>query len=239
MIIRRILSVICSFIIGGVMLLHAQSNKFEKEWNVGAGFGVSMSQASFGTSSSSAPFKTSLWQQYQGGFSLRYLTEKNLGLLVELNFSQQGWKQKFEDEDGEEITDYQHQHQLNYLNIPFLTHIYWGNKVRFFINLGPQIGFLLSENEKMNDKLKDDLSNGVFSSSQSTGQFFNKADRIFDYGIVAGLGLELRTGIGHFAIEGRYTFGLGDFYNNSKADHFQRSANKVIGVRMTYYTKLF
>lgn len=236
--IRIVLLVICSFVVG-VSGLWAQSSKFEKEWNVGVGFGANLSQVSFATSSKSSPFKTSSWQQYQGGFSVRYITEKNLGLIAELNYSQQGWKQKFEDDQGEEITYYQHQHQLNYINIPFLTHIYWGNKVRFFINLGPQIGFLLSQKEEMNDRLKADLASGNFSANQETGQFFNKADRIFDYGIVAGMGLEFRTGIGHFALEGRYTFGLGDFYSNSKADHFQRSAHRVIGVKMTYYTKLF
>lgn len=239
MIIRRILSVICSLFVGGAVLF-AQKTQFEKEWNVGASFGVNLSQASFSKSSSANPIKTSMWQQYQGGVSVRYLTEKNLGLIVELNYSQQGWQQQFEDREGNEITYYEHQHQLNYINIPFLTHIYFGNKVRFFINLGPQLGFLLSENENMNQRLKDDLASGAYDNSQTeTGQFYNKADRRLDYGITAGMGLEFRTGIGHFALEGRYTFGLGDFYSNSKADHFQRSAHRVIGVKMTYYTKLF
>lgn len=236
--IRKILFIVCLSLISTTGLF-AQTKKFEKEWNVGASFGVNLSQASFGTSRSSSPFKTSLWQQYQGGLSLRYLTEKNLGLIVELNYSQQGWQQKFEDANGDEITDYEHQHQLNYINVPFLTHIYFGNKVRFFINLGPQLGFLLSENETMSEKLRSDLASGAYRGGETTGQFYKKADRKFDYGIVAGMGLEFRTGIGHCSLEGRYTFGLADFYSNSKSDHFQRSAHRVIGVKMTYYTKLF
>lgn len=250
--IKKTLSFIFSFIIGAIGLVaqeveqetpKVESGKFEREWNVGANFGVNLSQASFANSYRGNPLKTYLWQQYQGGVSLRYITEKNLGFIVELNYSQQGWQEKFEDVDDAgnvfERTDYEHEHQLNYLNIPFLTHIYFGDKVRFFFNLGPQIGFLIGENETMNDKLREDLASGSYSPSKSTGQFFHKADRKFDYGIVAGMGLEFRTGIGHFALEGRYTFGLGDFYNNKKSDHFQRSAHRVIGVKMTYYTKLF
>ena len=53
-------------------------------------------------------------------------------------------------------------------------------------------------------------------------------------GIVAGAGLELSTGIGHFLVEGRYYYGLGDFYHNAKKDEFGRSGHSYIGVRLTY-----
>lgn len=227
------------FIVG---ILAAQENEFKREWNVGASFGVNLSQADFSDSRNTAPFKTKLWQQYNGGLAIRYLTEKNLGLIMEMNYSQQGWKQKFEDADGNEILDYEHTHQLNYLEIPFLTHIYFGNKVRFFINLGPKFGFLLSEKEYFNDALRKHLASGNHNTSGREGeiaQYFKKADRKLDYGILVGMGLEFRTGIGNFMLEGRYNFGLSDFYSNKKKDPFQRSANRVIGVKATYYIKLF
>ena len=229
----------------GLENLKAQENEFKREWNIGASFGANLSQAGFGTSTNASPFKTSLWQQYQGGVSVRYLTERNLGLIVEMNYSQQGWKQNFVDKNevNVELQELQkqleHSHQLNYFEIPFLTHIYFGNKVRFFINLGPKIGLLLSEKETFNDKLLDYLASGDIPGKMVTEQYFMKADRKFDYGIMAGLGMEFQTGIGNFALEGRYTFGLADFYSNSKADHFQQSANRVIGIKATYYVKLF
>lgn len=223
----------------GITSALAQKNTFEKVWNVGASFGVNLSQASFAKSTNGNPIKTASWAQYQGGLAVRYLTEKNLGILAELNYSQQGWRQRFEDKEGNVIDMYSHQHQLNYINMPILTHIYFGNKVRFFINLGPEFGFLISEKETFNDKLIIDLQGGLMGATVETGQYFKKADRKFEYGIIGGMGLELCTGIGNFAIEGRYSFGLSDFYNNKKSDHFQRSANRVIGVKMTYYTRLF
>ena len=58
--------------------------------------------------------------------------------------------------------------------------------------------------------------------------------RRIDYGITAGAGLELSTKIGHFILEGRYYYGLGDFYNNAKKDVFGRSNNNTIAVKFTY-----
>ena len=55
-----------------------------------------------------------------------------------------------------------------------------------------------------------------------------------DYGLTGGAGMEVRTGIGHFQIEGRDYFGLNDFYNNSKRDYFSRSAHSAISVRLAY-----
>ena len=56
----------------------------------------------------------------------------------------------------------------------------------------------------------------------------------FDYGIAGGAGLEVRTGIGNFILEGRYYFGLNDFYNNTKRDYFGRSAHATIIGKLTY-----
>ena len=57
----------------------------------------------------------------------------------------------------------------------------------------------------------------------------------FDYGIAAGLGLEFsKPHIGHFMIEGRYYFGLGNIYGNSKRDYFDKSNFYNIVIKATY-----
>ena len=56
-----------------------------------------------------------------------------------------------------------------------------------------------------------------------------------DYGIAAGLGLEFSyPKIGHFIIEGRYYYGLGDIFGNTKRDYFGRSNFSNIVVKLTY-----
>lgn len=227
--------IITIFIFGCIVPAMYCQTEFKPEWNIGIGFGPTFSSVDFrnqrGTSVST---KSNL--QYHGGLAVRYINEKNLGLIAELNYSQQGWEEDFKDKP---VKTAQYSRTLNYLELPVMTHIYFGGKVRFFINLGPKISFLLSEKEKMNDDLINYLSSGTINSLDITNQYYRKAEKKIDYSILAGIGLEFRTGIGYFMLEGRYTFGLGDIYNNSKSDYFQRSANRVVSARLTYYIKAF
>lgn len=208
-------------------------NKFKPEWNIGVGFGPTFTSVDIQNQSGNG-VSTKSWEQFHGGIGVRYISEKNLGILGELNYTQYGWQ-----EDFPEQPLFSHSHKLNYLELPVLTHIYFGNKVRFIVNLGPKLGFLLSEKEEMNKALEDYLSSGSMPNNTITHQYYRNAEVKVDYGILAGMGLEVRTGIGNFSLEGRYYFGLGDMYNNRKTDYFARSANRVISARLTYYVKLF
>jgi len=230
LLIGTILSTICG---------QSSKNKFKREWNIGVGFGPTFSAVDFRDNYGQTVSTKSL-MQYHGGISVRYLSEKNLGIIAELNYSQQGWEQDFKyDVDNPEYSLNAHKHTLNYFEIPVMTHIYFGRKVRFVINLGPKISYLISDSEEINDHLSNYLKSGDIGQYTITHQYYRKAEKKFDYGIIAGMGLELRTGIGHFLLEGRYSFGLGDIYNNTKSDFFQRSANRVISARLTYYIKSF
>ena len=210
-------------------------SKFVPEWNIGAGFGPTFSSVSFDPA-----VETKNLSQFHGGIAARYITEKNLGIIAELNYSQQGWEGKFKDNP-----EFQHSHTLTYIELPVLTHIYFGRKVRFFINLGPKLQFLINDKEKMNDALADYLANqeGIVSTNNSTlrtGQYNKNAKYKLDYGLMGGLGLELRTKIGYFTAEGRYYAGFGDLFNNhTDLNNFNRSANRVISAKITYYVKIF
>lgn len=212
--------------------LNAQST-FEPEWNIGVGFGPTFSSLSFDLTGATSNPEVQNYQQFHGGISARYISEKNLGVIAELNISQQGWEGKYKDNP-----EYSHSHSLTYLELPVLTHIYFGRKVRFFINMGPKIQFLISEKEKISDALADAIANNT--GDISSPQYNRDTERKFDYGLTGGTGLELRTRIGYFVLEGRYYYGLGDIYDNSKAENnFNRSANRVISAKLTYYMKLF
>mgnify|MGYP002678679447 CR=1 FL=1 len=57
----------------------------------------------------------------------------------------------------------------------------------------------------------------------------------FDYGIAAGLGMEYsHRKAGHFQIEGRYYYGLGNIYGDSKKDYFGKSNHGNIVMKLTY-----
>lgn len=166
------------------------------------------------------------------GLTARYISEKYFkmicGIQAEINYSQRGWKERIEDGSGDT-----YKRTMSYIEIPLLAHLAFGkgqgNGARFFINLGPQIAFLIGEKEAQSSSWHpEQRPNGI------TEQYGKLADNKFDYGIVGGGGVEIRTGIGHFLLEGRYYFGLSDFYNSTKKDFFSRSAHSYIGGRLTY-----
>ena len=57
----------------------------------------------------------------------------------------------------------------------------------------------------------------------------------FDYGIAAGLGMEfLLPHVGSFVLDGRYYYGLGNIYGDSKRDYFSKSNNNTFTIKLTY-----
>lgn len=215
MMIRKsiIISSLCLAVIAGSK---AQS-KFPQEVSVGASFGMNFSSVSF-----SPKVSTKLKQGYNGGLVLRWNSEKNLGLQTELNFSQQGWEEQFDD------TQYNYSRTINYFEIPFFTHIYFGsNKFKFYMNLGPKVGYAFSESTSEN-------LNGKTPNTGDNTQHSLPIQKKFDWGLCGGPGIELRTGIGYFLLEGRYYYALGDIYNTRKSDHFSKASAQVISARVIY-----
>lgn len=211
--------------------------KFPVEWNVGVNAGATFSSLSF------VPrINTKTMQGITGGVSARYISEENFGLIAELNYAQQGWVEDFSKLDPSVISQYKpaYTHRLSYLELPVMTHLYFGRKARFVFNFGPQLSFLTSQKESMNAGLSSLLAADADSSYINVrDQYGKKTDKSFDYGLVVGTGVELRTAVGNFMLEGRYYFGLGDIFNSSKSDYFSRSAHRVLSAKLTYYIKAF
>lgn len=185
-------------------------------------------------------FQPTIRQTYKqgvnSGVSIRYTSEKYFSMIcaaqVEINFAQRGWKEDFDDETGNGYS-----HTLNYIEVPLLAHLSWGKEERglqFFVNMGPQFGFFISESEEYTGSWLPE------ERPQSIRPIYGKTvENKFDYGIAGGLGLELKSGIGNFILEGRYYYGLSDIYGNSKIDDFGRSANQTISIRLGYSVRIW
>ena len=125
---------------------------------------------------------------------------------------------------------------VNYIQVPLMAHLAWGREQKgfaFFVNLGPQFGIYMSESTKTNFNFSDrnaaDRVNPV--CAQDTMAVENK----FDYGIAAGAGIEFsHPKVGHFLLEGRYYYGLGNIYGDSKRDYFGSSNFGTITVKLAY-----
>lgn len=211
--------------------IFAQKEEFSRELYLGFGGGALMS---------SVDFMPSVLQKnnigIHAGVSAKYITEKHLGLLLELNYAQRGWMEEFEDNP-----DFAYNRTLNYIEVPFMTHVYFGNKVRFVFNAGPQIGFLIGNSATMSDVLKQYVDDMKESTDIKVGVQYGDKLKKFDYGLIGGGGLELKTPAGNFQLEGRYYFGLGDILENRKSKenyYYSRSANRIIEIKLSYYFKL-
>lgn len=155
---------------------------------------------------------------YNGGVSLRYVTEKHFGLQLELNYAQRGWN-----EEGNLYA-----RQLNYLELPFLTHVYFGDKSRFIFNLGPKLGYLLNESVVTNN-----------ASASTAEQHILPASNKFDYGLAAGFGYNLHTRkTGVYQLELRVYYGLSDVFPNSKSDFFSTSNHLNASLNLGWYFQL-
>ncbi len=177
-----------------------------------------------------------LAQGANGGLNIRYTSEKYFSMIcaaqLEVNFSQRGWIEDFDDGTSDNYS-----RLMNYIEVPLFAHLSWGKEERgfqFFINLGPQLGFFINESESY--KGNWDVANRPVSIRPVYGK---EVENKFDYGIAGGLGVELKTKIGNFFIEGRYYYGLADIFGNSKTDDFGRSANTTITARIGYSIRIF
>ncbi|HCS87301.1 MAG TPA: hypothetical protein DIW30_02395 [Bacteroidales bacterium] len=177
--------------------LMAQPRLAEKEYYVGAQAGVLASMVRFSPSVAQSALNPYLGTT--AGLVFRYSGHKCCGLQVEVNYMQRGWHE----------TDTDYRRELNYLELPFLTHIYFGRKFRGFVNLGPQIGILVNEQHQ------------GMPADKKTQHY--AADTRFDWGVAGGLGAMYRSVAGVWQLEVRFNYSFGDIFSNHKTDYFANS----------------
>lgn len=226
---RRFISTITVLFIA--LNISAQIEESRNILEIGVSGGLNLNKAEF-----QPTIRQKMLNGINGGICVRYTSEKYFSMIcaaqIEVNFSQRGWEEDFD--DG---TDNRYSRLLNYIEIPLLAHLSWGkeeNGFQFFVNLGPQFGFFISDSETYEGNWKPE-ERPVSLQPIYGKEVYNK----FDYGIAGGAGIELKTKAGNFFIEGRYYYGLADIFNNSKLDDFGRSANQTITARIGYSVPIF
>ena len=220
---------------------HAQIGDHRDEFAVGVNGGYVMSSIDFMPVVPQKQFGGLL-----GGVTFRYTTEKYFSsicaIVGEVNYAQIGWQQDILDSKDNPVINRvtglpeEYERRINYVQVPLLARMGWGRErkgFQFFVQAGPQIGFYLNESTKANYELSQ--RNIIDRSSYVIKQEEMPVENKFDYGITAGLGLEYsHPKLGHFLIEGRYYFGLGNIYGNSKRDYFARSNYNNIVIKASY-----
>ncbi|MBQ7513525.1 MAG: PorT family protein [Prevotella sp.] len=227
---RGLLILFFYFLFGEV---HAQVGDYRTDLAVGVSGGYMLSNVGF-----VPEVPQGMLGGLTGGVTIRYTCEKYFmsicSIVAEINLAQTGWKEDIKDQDNkavyyaddpDHLHPLQYERRMNYLQIPLMARLGWGRErkgFQAFFQLGPQIGVFLSDKIKTNVVAGRSTENA--RASQVVAQDTMAVQRKFDYGIVGGAGIEYsHPKLGHFLLEGRYYYGLGDMYNNSKSDYFGRS----------------
>lgn len=231
-----------AFLLGG-MKASAQIGEHRNDFSVGANGGYVLSSVGF---TPDIPQKQH--GGITGGFSYRYVCEKYFKTICsiygEVNYSQVGWKEKILDINNAPVIISQtgeamaYERTINYIQLPIMAHLAWGRETRglnFFVNAGPQFGLYLSESTKTNFDVKNMPATDNDRVNNIMAQDTMAVEKKFDYGIALGLGAEYSIPkVGHFLLEARYYYGLGNIYGSSKKDYFGKSSFGQIVIKLGY-----
>ncbi|MDE6512495.1 MAG: PorT family protein [Muribaculaceae bacterium] len=216
------------YVLGLVVTAHAQTH-FDSRVDVGARGGVTFSTVMFKPS-----IMGKLGMGYTGGVTFRYSEENHFGLIAEVNLVQRGWAEKFED------LPYRYQRVLDYVEVPVMSHIYFGQRGKFFINAGPEIAYYIGDHIKSNFDYHDvsDLE-GFNSKNRRTDQLTMQVSQKLDFGIVAGLGGEFSLNRRNsLALEARVYYGIGNVMPSGRQDTFSLSNQLSFAVTAGYWFRI-
>lgn len=225
----------------------AQVGEHRSRFDIGGNAGYVLSNVGF-TPTVSQTFHDGI----TFGFSTRYTCEKYFNTICsiygEVNYASLGWKQDILTATDEPVINEEtgvteeYSRNINYIQVPVMAHLAWGREEKgfnFFLNLGPQFGFYLDESTEKNYDTPN-LKVGTGRSNTIIEQEHMAVEKKFDYGIVVGVGSEYsHLRLGHFLLEARYYYGLGDIYKNTKRDYFAKSNFGNIVVKASYLFTLF
>ena len=191
-----------------------------------------------GTTFSTVSFKPSITgtfgMGYTAGVSFRYSEENHFGLIAEVNLVQRGWAEKFED------LPYKYQRILNYVEVPIMSHIYFGKRGKFFINAGPEIAYYLGDKIKSNFDYSDPSGlAGFHDKNRRDEQLTMEVSQKIDFGIVGGLGGEFSINRKNSVlVEARLYYGIGNVMPSGRQDTFSLSNQLSVAVTAGYWFRI-
>ncbi len=182
--------------------------KFRGELAIGLRGGYQFSRVNYNVA-----IVQGIQEGFSGGLILQYLSQRQLGIQLEVNYSQRGLLAS--------TSAYRVSRQQDYLEIPFMTHFALGKKsFRVVLNLGSYLSFLLRETTE--------------SLGSTPSYYLLDLGQRWTFGLTGGLGLALRSSIGVFQVEGKGAVGLTDLFNPAADEVFSRSPEQFFGWQVAY-----
>ncbi|SMD32730.1 Outer membrane protein beta-barrel domain-containing protein [Reichenbachiella faecimaris] len=211
---------ICLLLGLGVFL--TQEACAQRRTYVGLKGGYNLSSAYFFHSFNGSGIVTGLEGGFQGGIIAMNYVRDHIGLQAELLYTQKGWKQKFDNNQPDFITE------LDYIELPLLVNLHTGKEqLHIFANAGCFAEFLVN------------VSQSALPSDTGSQQFYpydESRDHKFGYGFRGGIGGYYDFDFGTFMLESSFSYSLSDMLDPITLDTGipNSSKNWVIGFSMAY-----
>lgn len=172
-------------------------------------------------------------QRYTGSYTMgvaaRYIEEQYFGLQMELLLTERGFADDWEPNDD----DWVFERKLLYVELPVMAHVYFnmGKRNQVAIDLGPKLAWFLSD--RTNSNLPENYGQSILTEGYQYIHHDLPIEKKFDYGLQFGLGYEFRINeLLSAQLTGRYYFGLGNLWPDSKADHFEQASNSSFQISL-------
>lgn len=186
---------------------------FIPETNFGIKLGGNLSMVSF-----DPRVEQDLYFGFVGGLVFKHVSQKSLGIQVELNYLQAGWSENLES------TNY-YSRRLNYVQLPTMMHIIFGKgNTRFLLNLGSYFSYLVSDIETID----------LIAGEEEQIYYGKDIENQVEFGLCFGLGLSKNTSIGLFQIESRINYGLSSFFDYTSDTPFDNSSSQTAELSLSY-----
>jgi hypothetical protein len=208
-----LLSLLC------VLNLVAQKPEFTPSTYLGITAGGAFNRVGF------TPYvKQNMLADNSFGVMFRHVSEPNIGVQIELNYAGRGWT-----ENLDSLGNYTR--NLTVLDIPFTAAFIIGSKkLRFAINLGPDVTYLLHDQEKIS----------ITDTSNYKGYYGQPMSQSWSFGFTGGASVEYYTRFGAFAIRASYNYMLTNYFSlRSDIFYYEESRAQTLNLGVSYFIKLF
>lgn len=218
---KRSFLLLLSFLLCSSVLVRGQETKKPVRLWLGFGAGCNIEQMAF-----IPKVQQSLFIGAMGGGIFRWDVEQYCSLQLETNYSIQGWRERFDD------SSLKYARQFNYVEVPLVTHLFIPkSNFRFFVNMGPKIGYLLSE--------KNIVEQGDFKEFDATRHGMPVKNKL-EWGLVGGLGVGMTVFDRlYFELEGRFNYNFNDIYSTQRKDPYGQASEMFGTVRLNMLFLLY
>lgn len=195
--------------------IFAQADEiYPRQIGIGIKGGMANSSLSLGMPLPLKQMNSSFVPSY--GIIFTRIDKKYVGIQLEINYITKSWEEN-------PAGDYLFNAKLNYIEIPMLTTLHFGNRFKFLVNFGPYLAILINE----------ESSNGITPESPYFPYYEYRTPRKGDFGIIGGAGFRFINKLGIIQVEARYAYGFQNLYDSVK-NNLDYSNLGTISVFLSY-----